>query len=92
MEVREARDRAVILGMDLFEGVTVSLAAFGAFVTSYCVYEGVSELFQDQSQWESSPFTAVPGAVIMTTVMCGAARITQTGREVLQEHRARKLQ
>jgi hypothetical protein len=90
MDIREARDQAVLFGMDVFEGVTASMTAFGAFVTSYCVYEGVSDVFQPDSQWESNPVTALPGAIIMTGIMYGAVRITQTGREVLYEHRAKR--
>jgi hypothetical protein len=90
MDIREARDQAVLFGMDVFEGVTASMTAFGAFVTSYCVYEGVSDMFQPDLSDESSLLTAAPGALIMTGIMYGAVRITQTGREVLEEHRARR--
>jgi hypothetical protein len=90
MDIREARDQAVLFGMDVFEGVTGTGLAIGAFLSSYCIYEGVAELFQDDGPWESTPFTILPGALIYSSVMYGMMRVTQTSREVLYEHRAKR--
>ena len=92
MDIREARDQAALFGMDVFEGVTATGYALGAFMTAYCTYEGVSDLFQVDSQWESSPFTALPGALILAGAMRALTNLTQTGREVLVEHRSRSQQ
>ena len=90
MDIREARDRAVIAGMDVAEGVTATGYMLGSYLTAWCVYEGVADMFQPDSPWESNPIGAVPTFVLMAGVLRTLTNVTQSARETLVEHRARR--